>query len=75
MEKQTNIDQEYILEYRKQLGLRFKEARNNKTLQEISDAVGVTAGTISKIENGKFPSAIDLYIKIAIVLNLKIEIS
>lgn len=75
MQKETNINQDYILEYRKKLGLQLKEARGDKTLQEIADSIGVTAGTISKIENGKFPSAIDLYIKIAIVLNLKIEIS
>lgn len=74
MNRETNIDQQYVVEYRKKLGAQLKEARGEKTLQEIADAVGMTVPTISRIENGKFPSPIDLYIKIAVVLNLKISL-
>ncbi len=75
MIKETNINQEYVLEYRKQLGLKIKEARGDKTIEEISEATGLTPETITKIENGKFSSPIDLYIKIAVVLNLKISLT
>jgi DNA-binding XRE family transcriptional regulator len=77
MPKQTNIDQEYVLEYRKQLGAKLKETRKaaNLTLQQVGEAIGTTAGTISKIELGQYSTEIDLYIKIAITLNLKISLS
>lgn len=76
MEKQTNIDQDYVIEYRQKLGLKLREARkqNDLTLRQVGESIGVNDTTIGKIENGKFPTAIDMYIKIAIVLNLKIEI-
>lgn len=75
MLKETNINQEYVVEYRKQLGLQLKAARGKKTLEEIAEAVGMTRGTISRIENGKFPSPIDLYIKLGVILNLKISLT
>jgi len=77
MPKQTNIDQEYVLEYRKQLGAKLKETRKaaNLTLQQVGEAIGTTAGTISKIELGQYSTEIDLYIKIAITLNLKISLA
>lgn len=76
MDKSTNIDQDYVIEYRKQLGLRLREARKQGglTLLQVGQQVGVNDTTIGKIENGKFPTQIDMYIKLAIVLNLKIEI-
>lgn len=72
--KNTNIDQQYVVEYRKKLGEQLKEARGDRTLEDVAEAVGMTAGTISRLENGKFPSPIDLYIKMAVVLNLKISL-
>lgn len=76
MPKDIDTIQEYIVEYRQQLGAKLKEARksSNLTLNDIAKEINVTEGTISRIEAGKFPSAIDLYIKIAIVLNLKISL-
>lgn len=76
MIQETIISQEYVLDYRKGLGAKLKEARKkgSLTVQTVADKTGLTIGTISKIENGKFPASIDTYIKLAILLNLKISL-
>lgn len=77
MKKQTNINPEYIKQYRIQLGEKIKTAReaNKLTLEEVSDYCGVTPSTVSKVETGAFNNGIDLYVKIAMALNLKISLT
>lgn len=75
MEKETNIDQAFVLQLRQALGANIKEKRTalNMDQSALGHAIGVTYSTISKIESGKFPTAIDTYLKIGIALNFKIE--
>jgi DNA-binding XRE family transcriptional regulator len=76
MKKETNIDQSFVKHLREVLGAKIKEARKSQGLdqKQLAEQVGLTASTIGKIEAGKFSSEIDIYIKIGIVLNFKLEL-
>lgn len=75
MNKETNIDQEYVMSLRQGLGAKIKAKRiEAKVSQEqLGEAVGVQKATISKLEAGKFPTQIDMYIKIGLILDFKID--
>lgn len=76
MNKQTNIDQSFVKALREALGLKINLIRNRQKIskKELAEMVGLTPATIAKIEAGKFSSEIDVYIKIGIALNFKVDL-
>lgn len=75
MKNSTNISPDFVIHCRQDLGAKIKAKRKELNMDQatLGEAVGVQATTISKIEAGKFPTQIDMYIKIGIALNFKIE--
>lgn len=75
MQKETNIDRSFVKHLRETLGTRINFTRKDMgmTQRQLGEAVGLTPGTIDKIEKGRFDTGIDSYIKIGIALNFKIE--
>ena len=76
MIKETNIDKNHIITLRQELGAQIKEKRwaANMDQKTLADTIGVHSNTIIKMEAGIFPTPIDLYIKIGVVLNFKINL-
>lgn len=75
MEKKTNISQDYVEAKRLKLGQTIKVTRETQglTTKDLSDQIGVKENTVKKIEAGKFSTEIDHYIRIGVVLNLKLQ--
>ena len=63
-------------ELRDKVGAQLKDARikANLTCEKLSELSGVTASTISKIENGKWSASIDMIERIITPLNVTLKI-
>lgn len=68
-----NINPEYVAEVRQLIGSWIKEFRLEKKLtqREVADMIGVTEGTLSKIEAGKWMS-LEILIKLSVKLDFYI---
>ena len=60
---------------RERIGIRIKELRkeHNMDAKTLAQKIGIDAGNLSRIEQGKFSVGIDILNKIASVLNMKID--
>ena len=60
---------------RERIGNRIKELRKEQDLdaKDLAQRVGIDAGNLSRIEQGKFSVGIDILNKIASALNMKID--
>lgn len=60
---------------RERIGIRIKELRkeHNMDAKTLAQKVGIDAGNLSRIEQGKFSVGIDILNKIASVLKMKID--
>ncbi len=67
----SNINPEYILETRKIYGSWIKLLREGKgwSQQELSDKIGISQSTITKIENGRWNFGIDTITVLAVHLD------
>ena len=71
------MNEEIIREARKRFGLLFREMRKERglTQSEVAEFCCVTFQTINKVENGAFPYSVDLFLKLSLILEFKIEIA
>jgi len=60
---------------RERIGNRIKELRKEQDLdaKALAQRVGIDAGNLSRIEQGKFSVGIDILNKIASALNMRID--
>ena len=60
---------------RERIGNRIKELRKEQNMdaKTLAQQVGIDAGNLSRIEQGKFSVGLDILNKIASVLNMKID--
>ena len=60
---------------RERIGRRIKELRNQQSIdaKTLAQRVGIDAGNLSRIEQGKFSVGIDILNKIASALNMRID--
>ena len=60
---------------RERIGNRIKELRKEKDIdaKTLAKRIGIDAGNLSRIEQGKFSVGIDILNKIASALNMRID--
>ena len=60
---------------RERIGRRIKELRNQQNIdaKTLAQRVGIDAGNLSRIEQGKFSVGLDILCKIASALNMRID--
>lgn len=74
--KSPNISDEYILQKRKEIGVKLKELRENKglTMDQLGELIGTGKSTISKIEAGKWNFGIDTLTMFSVALDFNVEL-
>lgn len=60
---------------RERIGRRIKELRNQQNIdaKTLAQRIGIDAGNLSRIEQGKFSVGVDILNKIACALNMRID--
>lgn len=68
------INNNYFLNEREELGIRLKEIREKRMLKQydLAELMSVSRSTISKIEGGKFNCSYDYILKFSKALRFKI---
>ncbi len=72
----SNIDEQYLVDNRREIGEMIKSAREKKQLsqQELADNMGISRSTVSKIEDGKWNYGIDTLVSFGVYLDFEITI-
>ena len=72
----SNIDENYLINKRKELGEKIRQYRESKGLtgQQLADEMGIKQSTVSKIEAGKWNFGIDTLNSFAVYLDFKVNI-
>jgi len=67
----SNIDPQYLLEFRKHYGIRIRQIReeNRQTHKQFADQVGMSCIAISNIEDGNLNFGIDTLAILALHLD------
>jgi transcriptional regulator with XRE-family HTH domain len=73
MPKQTEAEKARQRAFLKHLGSRIREARGDMSLRALEDLSGVTASTITRIENGVHNPSIDKLNHIAAALGVTVD--
>ena len=73
----SNIDPEYLLQVRKEIGSQIREMRLQKglSIRDLAIEVGVRYPTIIQIEHGRWSFGIDAIIALAIKLGFHISLT
>lgn len=73
----SKIDENHLIDKRQEIGEKIKRFREAKGLsqQQLSEEMGVSRSTISKIEDGKWNFGIDTLNVFSVYLGFKVDLN
>lgn len=71
MQPELTAIESQIKEYRRKLGIRIRQVREQRgySLEQLAELMDINSSTIAKIENGKFSITVDYLVRFSILLN------